>query len=123
LAALQLIEQGKLHVDTPVSTYLPVFENPIIQVLDDIAAGKPSYTPATQVVLVRHLLNFSSGLFYPVKTQVHVLTKAYSAPHDEEDPVGHFYNIIKVSLLTYQHVLFFFFLACSSIVHGFFLGY
>jgi len=95
LAALQLIEKGKLHADTPVSAYLPVFENPII--LDDITAEKPSYKPATKVVLVQHLLNFSSGLFYP---SVFVLPTAYTAPHNEEDPVGHFYNLIKVSLLS-----------------------
>ena len=95
LAALQLIEKGKLHADTPVSTYLPVFENPII--LDDITAEKPSYQPATKVVLVQHLLNFSSGLFYPVGAPVHVLPMAYLAPHDGEDPVGNFYNLIKVS--------------------------
>ena len=96
LAALQLIEKGKLQGDTPVSTYLPVFENPII--LDDITKEKSSFKPATKAVRVQHLLNFSSGLFYPITNPIHVLPNAYTAPHQEEDPVGHFYNIIKVSL-------------------------
>ncbi|KAF8801687.1 beta-lactamase [Phlegmacium glaucopus] len=96
LAALQLIEKGKLQVDTPVSTYLPVFENPIV--LDDIRIKNPSFKAATKVVLVKHLLNFSSGLFYPVTAPLHVLPPAYLAPHDQEDPVGHFYNIIKGDL-------------------------
>ena len=93
LAALQLIEKGKLQVDSPVSAYLPVFENPII--LDDSSAENPFFKPATKVVRVEHLLNFSSGLFYPSIT---VLPYSYTAKHNEEDPVGHFYNLIKVSL-------------------------
>ena len=92
MAALQLIEKGKLQADTPVSVYLPVFENPII--LDDITAEKPSYKPATKVIRVEHLLNFSSGLFY---SGIVDLPNPYTLPHEEEDPVSHFYNIIKVS--------------------------
>lgn len=103
LAALQLIENGKLKGDTPVSTYLPIFENPII--LDDITKKKPSFKPATKVVLVQHLLNFSSGLFYPIGKPIHVLPEVYTAPHKEEDPVGHFYNVIKVSL-QFSYILY-----------------
>lgn len=96
LAALQLIEKGKLQKNTPVSTYISAFENPII--LDDITAKNPSFKPATKVVRVEHLLNFSSGLFYPMDDPIHKITPAYTAPYsEEEDPVGHFYNIIKVS--------------------------
>ena len=93
LAALQLIEKGELKADSPVSAYLPVFENPII--LDESSAENASFKPATKVVLVEHLLNFSSGLFYP---EITVLPHSYTAKQDEEDPVGHFYNLIKVSL-------------------------
>jgi len=93
LAALQLIEKGKLQADTPVSTYLPVFENPII--VDDITAKKPSYKSATKEVLVRHLLNFSSGIYYP---HIFVLPNGYTEPHDQKDPVRHFYDIIKGDL-------------------------
>lgn len=89
---MQLIEQGKLRTDTPVSTYLPAFENPII--LDDVLAEKPSFKPATGVVRVEHLLNYSSGLFYP---QGLSMPASLSGPHDERDPVGHFYNLIKAS--------------------------
>lgn len=106
LAALQLIEKGKIQRDTPVSTYIPAFENPII--LDDITAKNPSFKPATNVVRVEHLLNFSSGLFYPINNSIHEITTAYTAPYwEEEDPVGHFYNIIKVTLLIlYFHTIF-----------------
>jgi CubicO group peptidase (beta-lactamase class C family) len=93
LAALQLIEKGKLQADSPVSVYLPIFENPVI--LDDFLAETPSFKPATKVVKVEHLLNFSSGLFYP---SIIALPYPYTAKHDKEDPVGYFYNLIKVSL-------------------------
>ena len=93
LAALQLIEKGKLQTDSPVSAYLPVFENPII--LDDFSAENPTFKPATKVVRVEHLLNFSSGLFYP---DIAVISLSYTTKHDKEDPVGHFYNLIKVGL-------------------------
>ena len=69
----------------------PVYENPII--LDDFSVENPSFKPATKVVRVEHLLNFSSGLFYD---GIIVLPYSYTAKHDEEDPVGHFYNFIKV---------------------------
>ena len=95
LAALQLIEKGKLQMNTPVSNYLPTFKNPII--LDDITANQPSLKPATKVVRVEHLLNFSSGLFYG---SILNIPTPYVIPHDEEDPVAHFYSAIKVSLLS-----------------------
>ena len=69
----------------------PVYENPII--LDDFSEENPSFKPATKVVRVEHLLNFSSGLFYD---GIIVLPYSYTAKHDEEDPVGHFYIFIKV---------------------------
>ena len=93
LAALQLIEKGKPQADDHVSAYLPVFENPII--LDDVSAENPSFKPATKAIRVENLLNFSSGLFYP---EITVLPCSYTAKHNEEVPVGHFYDLIKVSL-------------------------
>ena len=103
LAAFQLIEQGKLQADTPVSTYLPVFENPII--LDDVAAEKPSFKPATEVIRIQHLLNYSSGIYYP---QIFVLPNGYTEPHDQENPVEHFYDLIKVSpVFIFDEVRFF----------------
>ena len=48
LAALQLVEQGKLNLDAPVQQYLPWF-----QVADPQAASQ---------ITVRHLLNHTSGL-------------------------------------------------------------
>jgi CubicO group peptidase (beta-lactamase class C family) len=48
LAAMQLVEQGKLELDAPIQNYLPWFE-----VADPKASSK---------ITVRHLLNHTSGL-------------------------------------------------------------
>jgi len=48
LAAMQLVEQGKLDLDAPVQRYLPWFE-----VVDAVASAQ---------ITVRHLLNHTSGL-------------------------------------------------------------
>jgi hypothetical protein len=46
LAALQLIEKGKLQADSPVSVYLPIFEDPVI--LDDFLAETPVFQTRNQ---------------------------------------------------------------------------
>ena len=53
MAVLQLHEQGRLHLDDPVSVYLPDFQV-------HYPAG------ATPAITIRHLLNHSSGLPDPV---------------------------------------------------------
>ncbi len=96
LAALQLIERGQLHPDDPVSDYLPEFTNPII--LDNIATDNPSFTPAKEVVRVKHLLNFTSGLNYPVQGGApDKLPIPYVVPHSKEDPIGEFFKNVKVT--------------------------
>ncbi|KJA17770.1 hypothetical protein HYPSUDRAFT_45930 [Hypholoma sublateritium FD-334 SS-4] len=87
IAALQLIEQGKLTTETPVSKFFPQFEN--VVVLADITSAKPSYSPAKNAITVQHLLNFSSGLFYPPTTGT-AMPGPYAMPHDKEDPHANF---------------------------------
>ena len=95
LAALQLIERGLLHVDDPVSKYVPEFTNLIV--LDDVMKEEPSYTPAKEIVTVKHLLNFTCGLFYPLKYIVPGMQLVqYSAPHNKDDPIGEFFRLVKV---------------------------
>ncbi|KAF8964809.1 beta-lactamase/transpeptidase-like protein [Flammula alnicola] len=97
IGALQLIEQGKLSVETPVADFFPQFANPII--LDDVTSPNPSFTPAKTVVRVKHLLNFSSGLFYPVRTDAGSrMSDVYYGPHDMKDPHSSFFEILKGDL-------------------------
>lgn len=64
VAALQLVEQGKLTLDEPVAKYLPKLADP--QVLDGFtASGNPILRPAKSPITLRHLLTHTSGISYP----------------------------------------------------------
>ena len=60
VAAMILIEQGKMKLDDPVANYLPKFKNPRVYSKD----GK--HTKAKRPITVRHLLSHSSGLTYGI---------------------------------------------------------
>ena len=63
VAALQLVEQGKVTLDEPVSKHLPQLEK--LDVLDGFdAAGKPVLRPAKTPITLEHLLTHTSGLCY-----------------------------------------------------------
>ena len=64
VAAMMLVEQGKLRLDDPVSKYLPSFKDR--QVIANFNAADATYTgkKASQEVLIRHLLTNTSGLAY-----------------------------------------------------------
>ncbi|HEV2445104.1 MAG TPA: serine hydrolase domain-containing protein [Candidatus Sulfopaludibacter sp.] len=64
VAALQLVEQGKVTLDEPVSRLLPQLADP--KVLDgfDRATGKPVLRAARTPITLKHLLTHTSGLCY-----------------------------------------------------------
>jgi CubicO group peptidase (beta-lactamase class C family) len=63
VAALQLVEQGKVKLDEPVARHLSQFEK--LQVLDGFDAnGKPKLRPVRTPVTLRHLLTHTSGICY-----------------------------------------------------------
>jgi len=64
VAAMQLVEQGKLKLDEPASTYLPELGG--LEVLHgfDEGTGKPILKPATKPVTLRTLLTHTSGFAY-----------------------------------------------------------
>ncbi|KDR77244.1 hypothetical protein GALMADRAFT_246540 [Galerina marginata CBS 339.88] len=95
LAALKLIDQGKITTETPVGDYLPKFRNPVV--VDRTSTPKTTFRPARTVVAVKHLLNFSSGLFYPVVPgNLDGLNEGYYSKemHAAADPVSAFFRII-----------------------------
>lgn len=59
VAVMQLIEQGKLHPDLPLSMYIPEFRDPMVCEPDG------TLRPAKREILIRDLLSMSSGLCYP----------------------------------------------------------
>lgn len=66
VAALQLVEQGKVKLDEPVSKYLPQLSK--LEVLEgfDSETGKPKLHPAKTTVTLKHLLTHTSGICYDI---------------------------------------------------------
>jgi CubicO group peptidase (beta-lactamase class C family) len=58
VAAMQLVEQGKLSLDAPIGDLLPELQNPQI-----IESG--TLRPAQTKITLRHLLTHTSGFSYP----------------------------------------------------------
>ena len=61
VAALQLVEQGKLSLDAPLSDYLPEFADLLVAPGGSMAAD---IVPADGPILIKHLFTHTSGLSY-----------------------------------------------------------
>jgi len=62
VAALQLVEQGRISLEDDVATHLPEFGK--LQVLDGFADDHPILRPPSRPPLVRELLNHTAGATY-----------------------------------------------------------
>lgn len=63
LAALMLVEEGKLRLNDPIGQWIPELAKP--RVLLDPAGPLEQSRPATQPITVHHLFTHASGLGYP----------------------------------------------------------
>ncbi|TEB26222.1 beta-lactamase/transpeptidase-like protein [Coprinellus micaceus] len=101
LAAMQLVNSGRLSLSTPVSQYIPEFENlvviedvpPIPDLIAQTKAGTPpepkptlKYHAAKEVMRIEHLMHHTKQ------------DTPYAGPHDPKDPVGAFLRAIKGGL-------------------------
>ncbi|MDQ1014895.1 serine hydrolase domain-containing protein [Streptomyces afghaniensis] len=62
VAALLLVEEGRLSLDDPVADHLPAFANPRVYV--EGSGADVRTRPATGPILVRHLMTHTSGLTF-----------------------------------------------------------
>jgi CubicO group peptidase (beta-lactamase class C family) len=62
-ACMQLVEQGKLGLDRPMSQVLPQLAAPVVLEGFD-ASGMPKLRPAKRAITLRHLLTHTSGFTY-----------------------------------------------------------
>ena len=65
-AIMQLVEQGKLNLDDPLSKHFPAFGK--TGVLDTFNPIDSSFTtvPVTNPLTIRHLMSHTSGIYYPL---------------------------------------------------------
>ena len=62
VAAMQLVEQGKLELDQPVASVLPEFRK--LHVLEGFEGDEPKLRPPEHPATMRHLLTHTSGCAY-----------------------------------------------------------
>jgi CubicO group peptidase (beta-lactamase class C family) len=89
-----------------VGDYILEMKNPII--LERASAGDMSFRPATTAITVQHLMNFTSGLYYPAAPpDAFGLDKGYTSKemHQAADPVSAFFQTIKVHELLFAYGL------------------
>lgn len=96
MALLQLIEAGKISYDTPAEDIIPELKNPVV--VDDVLSATTGYRPANTKILIRHLLNHTSGLYYSGigKPTPETLNLAYTAVgYGGDYSVEKFFNILR----------------------------
>ena len=83
VAAMMLVEEGRLRLTDPVGTYLPKLVKLDVAVPGTDSNGKPTYTvvPAERPVTVYDLMRHTSGLVYSGSTRNEYVKEQYAKEH------------------------------------------
>jgi CubicO group peptidase (beta-lactamase class C family) len=84
VALMMLYEEGLLHLDDPLSEFLPGFAEPLV--LGDGATGLDQVEPARAALTLHHLLTHTSGFIYG--SAGGLLGEAYKAKGVNFGPAG-----------------------------------
>lgn len=66
MAAMILIDEGKLGLDQPIHEFLPAYKDMMVQVEYDGAITEDNLEPAKTPITVRHLLTHTAGIGYGI---------------------------------------------------------
>ena len=83
---MMLVEEGKLGLDDSVGQYMPELAEPAVIEQFDITTGAYEARPAANDVTIRQLLSHSSGLVYPIFSNIFA---AIPNPDDARYPLDY----------------------------------
>jgi CubicO group peptidase (beta-lactamase class C family) len=92
-----------LNDEAPVEIIIPEVANPVI--VEDVLSESPGYKPAQGKILVKHLLNHTSGLYLSKvgRATPDDLPPAYtSLPYKGNHTVAQFFTLVRVSVTFIQ---------------------
>ncbi len=89
LAALMLVEEGRLDLDAPASGFLPELAGREVLVRVDTTAGALETRPATREVTIRDLLRHTSGIGYAFSSYELLEAETYTDVSPRQGPLVH----------------------------------
>ncbi|KAJ7364425.1 beta-lactamase [Mycena albidolilacea] len=99
IAALQLVEQGKISLDTLVETVLPELANPVVATAQDETGRATTTVPAKNKITLRQLLNHTSGLDYRINgaLPVDIVPPEYKHNYTDDEDSSKFFKLLQGS--------------------------
>jgi len=91
--------QTAINDEAPVEIIIPEVANPVI--VEDVLSNSPGYKPAQGKILIKHLLNHTSGLYLSKvgRATPDDLPPAYtSVPYNGNHTMAQFFTLVRVSV-------------------------
>ena len=88
VALMMLWEEGRFHLNDPVSRFLPEFANPVVSTTGDVSGQTGSLVPVKSPITIRELLTHTAGLANNYVGNTKFFETAM-APQEGEDLAGY----------------------------------